>query len=386
MLREQRGDLASTIVDFCRFARANGFSAGVKETLDSLEAVRTVPTTDREALKFALRAGLCSSKEEWDFFDDVFEAFWSGFTPNPQPASQNSRHGQLPKVDRHGEEGSSWVLSGRSGDSRPPAEDERKGISGASIHERLKRTDFSLVPQNDQAALERIAQHLLRQMSLRLSRRLKITKPRAQVDLRRTIRQSIGRGGDPVDLRYKGKKLRQARLVIFLDVSGSMNLYSLFLLRFAHALQKHFKRADTFIFSTSLVDITDALRSQQLPDALKALSQKPAGWSGGTKIGKSLRDFNLLHSRRSLSRYTLFIILSDGWDTGEPEVLASELRTIKRRVKKLVWLNPLLGLDNYQPITRGIAAALPYIDVFAPAHNLESLLELERHLKPGVFG
>ncbi len=380
MLQEQRGDLARTVVDFCRFARANGFSAGVKETLDSLEAVRTVPTTDRETFKFALRAGLCSSKEEWDLFDDLFEAFWSGFTLNPQPASEDSRHIQRPKADRHGEEGKSWVLSGRSGGSVPRGEDEGKAISGASIHERLKKMDFSRVPQSDQAALERIAQHLLRQMSLRLSRKLKIAESRDRVDLRRTIRRSIGRGGYPIDLSYKGRKPRQARLVILLDVSGSMNLYSLFLLRFAHALQKHFQRADTFIFSTSLVEVTGALRSQQLPEALKQLSQKPAGWSGGTKIGESLGDFNRLHSRRSLSRDTVFIILSDGLDTGEPEVLASELRTIQRRVKKLVWLNPLLGLDNYQPIARGMAAALPYVDVFAPAHCLEGLLELGRHL------
>lgn len=386
MLQERSGGLAKAIVEFCRFARANGLSASVKETLGSLEAARTVPITDREAFKFALRTSLCSSKEEWDLFDNLFEAFWSGSEDNSQPASRKSGHSQLAKADGHGEEDSSWVLSVRSASSALREEDEGKGISGASIDERLKKTDLSKVPEGDLAALERISLHLLRQMSLRLSRRLKIMRSRGQVDLRRTIRLSIARGGDPIDLSYKGKKIRQARLVIFLDVSGSMNLYSLFLLKFAYALQKHFKRVDTFVFSTKLVEITDALRTQQLADALKALSQKAAGWSGGTKIGGSLRDFNLLYGAKLLSRDTLFIILSDGWDTGEPEMLAAELRTIKRRIKKLIWLNPLFGLDSYQPITRGMSAALPYIDVFAPAHNLESLLELERHLKPGVLG
>jgi uncharacterized protein with von Willebrand factor type A (vWA) domain len=137
---------------------------------------------------------------------------------------------------------------------------------------------------------------------------------------------------------------------------------------------------DTFLFSTELVEVTKILGARRLPDAFDALSQLAAGWSGGTKIGGSLRDFNLHHSRKLRSGDTLFMILSDGWDTGEPEALAAELAAIKRRVRMLIWLNPLLGLADYQPITRGISAALPHVDVFAPAHNLESLLELEKHL------
>jgi uncharacterized protein with von Willebrand factor type A (vWA) domain len=137
---------------------------------------------------------------------------------------------------------------------------------------------------------------------------------------------------------------------------------------------------DTFLFSTDVVEITDLLRTRDLPDALRGLSQRAAGWAGGTKIGESLRDFNRRHGRKLLSRNTVFIILSDGWDTGEPEMLAGELRVARRRVQKLIWLNPLLGLKDYAPVTRGISAALPYVDVFAAAHNLESLLALERVL------
>jgi len=164
-----------------------------------------------------------------------------------------------------------------------------------------------------------------------------------------------------------------------------MSLYSFFLLRFAHALQKHFKQADTFVFSTSLVDVTAALRRRHLPDAMRTLSGKAAGWTSGTKIGASLREFNQRYARRTLTSGTLFLILSDGWDTGEPEALAAELAAIKRRVKKLVWLNPLLAMDDYQPVTRGMAAALPFVDVFAPAHSLDSLLDLEKHLTRRVL-
>jgi uncharacterized protein with von Willebrand factor type A (vWA) domain len=358
---------ASQIVHFCRFLRDKGFAAGVSETLDSLAAAPLVPT---DSIKFALRSELCSSKEEWDRFDDLFAEFWG----------ENGRQELRPPHKLPPKERGAWALIGNDGNSAPRMEEESKQVTGASLHERLRRADFSDVPQEDQAALERIAERLMKRTSFRLSRRLKISESPAQVDLRRTIRRSIGRGGDPVELRYKGKKPKQARLVILLDVSGSMSLYSFFLLRFAHALQKHFQRAETFVFSTSLIDITSALRHEDLADALQALSRKAVGWTGGTKIGESLREFNLRYARKSLTSDTLFLILSDGWDTGEPEALAAELAAIQRRVKKLIWLNPLLGLDDYRPVTRGMAAALPYVDVFAPAHSLDSLLDLEKHL------
>jgi hypothetical protein len=150
--------------------------------------------------------------------------------------------------------------------------------------------------------------------------------------------------------------------------------------RFAYALQSRFHRMHTFLFSTNVVEISDLLRACNLPEALRRLSQRPAGWSGGTRIGESLQQFNQLYGKKLLSRDTIFLILSDGWDTGEPELLAAQLRAARQRVQKILWLNPLLGLKDYKPITRGMAAALPYVDVFAPANNLESLLALERYL------
>ena len=185
-----------------------------------------------------------------------------------------------------------------------------------------------------------------------------------------------------IDLRYKGPKKEQPKLVILLDVSDSMNPYSFFLLKFAYVLGKRSKDVKSYIFSTVLVEITGLLRARRISDALRMLSEITMGWSGGTKIGGSLREFNSRYAAL-LSRKTVFIILSDGWDTGEPEELAAEMKKIRRRVAKLIWLNPLLGLDDYQPVTRGMSAALPFVDLFAPAHNLQSLLALEEHLKPG---
>jgi uncharacterized protein with von Willebrand factor type A (vWA) domain len=367
--------MASNIVAFCRFCRDSGFSAGVKETVNALAAASSVGVSNREVLKSALRAVLCSTKDEWDQFDELFAAFWSSTQPGSEIPQRERR-----QPNRRLPQGAVTVLMGSSQAGRPIEEDGGKSVGGATVHERLKRTDFSEAPQHDLPELERMAMRLLAQMSRRLSRRLKSLKQRRQVDLRRTIRRNISRGGDLIDLSYKARKTQQDRLAVLLDISGSMNPYSLFFLRFAYALQRHFKRVDTFLFSTQLIEVTGLLRGRRPTEALESLARQATGWSGGTKIGESLRDFLRHYGSRILSHDTVFIVLSDGWDTGPPEALAAQLESIRRRVRKVIWLNPLLGLPEYQPVTQGMSAALPYIDLFAPAHNLESLLALERHL------
>lgn len=378
MVQEAKFRPGAAVVEFCRFARENGLSGGVKETLDCLRAARAVGVGDRETFKLALRTVLCSSKDDCDLFDDLFERFWRTRKERTAAATDHKRPKQ-PTDEWSRPQGGALELLGASSDFRA-TDDPGKAVIGATALERLRRVDFSQIPRSDLPDLERVALRLLRQMSARLSRRLKTMQPRGPVDLRRTIRRSISRGGEPVYLSRKGRKLERARLVILLDVSGSMNAYSLFLVRFAYALQKHFRRVNTFLFSTQLREITTALRTRDLPEALEALSQEPAGWSGGTRIGESLRDFNRVYGARLLSRDALVMILSDGWDTGEPEIIARELNAIQRRSRQIIWLNPLLGVEEYEPLTRGMAAALPFIDVFAAAHNLESLLELERQL------
>jgi uncharacterized protein with von Willebrand factor type A (vWA) domain len=377
MRQEEPDRSAASIIEFCHFARTNGLLAGVQQTLAAIEAAKAIGEADRQGFAIALRTVLSSSKEEWDLFNQLFEAFWSASQRRSGPASGEAREA---KVSTHRPKASSRTLMSHSGSEASSPEGEGKAVSGASAQQRLQKVDFSNAGHDDLVLLEQISLRLFRKMSLRLSRRLKIRNLADRVDMRRTIRRSIPRGGDPIVLAFQGRKPRKHRLVIFLDISGSMNSYSLFLVRFAYALQKYFKRVDTFLFSTDVVDITDVLRTRDLPDALRGLSQRAAGWAGGTKIGESLRDFNRQHGRKLLSRNTVFIILSDGWDTGEPEMLAAELGITKRRVQKLIWLNPLLGLKDYAPVTRGMSAALPYVDVFAAAHSLESLLALERYL------
>jgi uncharacterized protein with von Willebrand factor type A (vWA) domain len=259
------------------------------------------------------------------------------------------------------------------------AEDEERTTTGASAAERLKRTDFSQIPVSDLPFLEQIALQLWKRMSMRLVRRWRIYGESGPVDLRRTIRHSINHGGEPVDLIRKGKKKRKMRLVMLLDVSGSMDLYSAFLLRFVYALNLYFKRVDSFLFSTRLVPVSQMMRKDKLISVMNELSENVQEWSGGTRIGESLNEFNTKFAPKLLNKNTIVVILSDGWDTGAPELLGDQLAKMKHRARKIIWLNPLLGLPGYEPLTQGIVAAKPFTEIFIPAHNLESLLQLEKY-------
>jgi uncharacterized protein with von Willebrand factor type A (vWA) domain len=176
------------------------------------------------------------------------------------------------------------------------------------------------------------------------------------------------------------RRILKTKLVVLCDVSGSMDLYSRLLVQFLYALQNQLGRMETFVFSTRLHRITEGLRGHSYEVALSRLGDV-RDWSGGTKIGESLRAF-YQDWRRLLDRDTVVLVLSDGWDTGDPAVLADALVAIRRRSGKIIWLNPLLGSPDYQPLTQGMVAALPHVDAFLPAHNLESLRDLARHLKP----
>ena len=371
-------DVARTIVEFCRFAREKGLTPGIQGTLDALDAAAALGVQNWDEVKFGLRSVLCASKDDWDLFEECFGAFWRESAPKA-PSNRNRVPRKQPTTYGR-ERDSTSLMSTGSGEDVSSEKDGAQAVSGASSRDRLTQADFSTLSPSDMATLEQISLRLFKQMSRRLARRRRIATSRGQVDLRRTIHRNISRGGEPMNLRYRERRPRPRRLVTLLDISGSMSSYSVFLVKFLYALQKHFRRVDTFLFSTGLVEITSLFRTPRLQEALQALSQQPAGWSGGTNIGGSLGEFNQIHLRKLRSSDTLFMIFSDGWDTGDPGVLAGELCAVKRRVRRLIWLNPLLGMKDYQPIASGMSAALPHVDVFAPAHNLESLLALEKHL------
>jgi uncharacterized protein len=375
--RTDADNLKRAVVRFCRCARANGLGSG-RTTLDCLQALRIVQDAGAAAIEDALRSVLCSSKQDWDLFAKLFALAWEG----PAPARSSPKKSGKNRFSSYGLGREKSVLKLFTGADRLNLDPHpEKAISGASVAERLTKTDFAQIPQADLQELERLSLRLLRRMSYRISRRLRLTERRGVVDLRRTIRRNLLHGGELIELRHKKNRRQRAKLVLLLDVSDSMNPYSLFLLKFAYALRQCAREVSAFIFSTRLTDISAVLNAKSWSDATERLSEMTTGWNGGTKIGGSLQLFNERFGTRLLSKNSALIILSDGWDTEAPAALVNELRKIKNTSKQLIWLNPLLGLPGYEPVTRGMSAALPYIDVFAPAHNLESLLQLERHLK-----
>jgi uncharacterized protein with von Willebrand factor type A (vWA) domain len=193
------------------------------------------------------------------------------------------------------------------------------------------------------------------------------------------MRQSLRTGGDVVELRFRERRRRKTKLVLLCDVSGSMDLYSRFLLQFLYALQNCFARVETFVFSTRLNRVTEQLRRRPYAAALRRLSTGVDDWSGGTCIGECLAAF-AAGWPRLVDRRTIIVVVSDGWDAGNPTVLGATLAALRARAGRMVWLNPLLGSPSYRPETRGMVAALPHLDVFAPVHNLASLRALARHL------
>jgi uncharacterized protein with von Willebrand factor type A (vWA) domain len=252
---------------------------------------------------------------------------------------------------------------------------------GASRRDSLASVDFRKIADPEALAeAHKLAERLARAMRARLTRRDRAARQGRRIDLRRTIRASLPTGGMPFDLVRLRRRHVPLQLVVLLDASGSMNLYTAVFVRFVHGILDQFLEADAFLFHTQLVHVSDALREKDAGRALDRLGLMAQGVGGGTKIGESLATFNRWHAARVIHSRTCVMILSDGYDTGVPELLAAEMAALRRRCKRIVWLNPMIGWEGYEPSARGMAAALPHVDLFAAAHTLESLAALEPYL------
>ncbi len=367
--------ITESILGFAAFARSHDFNVGIREVQDALTACSTGLIQEKKSMQYTLKAIFCGSAEDTLRFDEHFERYWQTLEDSRKSGIEiKSRMPSASKAVK------SLVFIGKGQASEEKPQEDAKNVSGTNNKERLRKTDFSRVSDIDSAHLEKLATDLWRQMGKRLRRKMKNTTMHGTLDIRRTIRNNISSGGSMLELSFKDKKPEKYRLVILLDVSGSMDKYSFYLLRFILALREHFQNIEAFVFSTQLVRITDFLRVKNLDSVLTFLSKGTDHWSSGTKIGACLQEFNSRFAKRVLNGRTMTLVLSDGLDTGEPELLANELNKIKRRSRRLIWLNPLKGTEGYQPLARGMKAALPEIDIFKSAHSLESILELERYL------
>lgn len=376
--------LSGQITGFTRFARQNRFNIGIQETLDSHRLAESIDITNKKQLKLGLKSLICTSVSDWDRFDAVFDRYWQPIRERQNAQTtiggKSSRQASLAEMIRSGSGGNFDIPEGNSLDNIG-ASDSNMSHGGASATELEQKKDFSQL--NNPAELrhlEDIAERLARRIRQRLLRRQRIHRHGNQIDMRRSFRASLRYGGLPLDLKLRKRRRQLPKLVILLDVSRSMSVYSYLFLRFARGILSAFKGSDAFAFHTRLIHIGETLRDASQRKLDEKMSLISTGWDGGTRIDQSLKMFNRDYARNLLGSRSIVIIVSDGYDTGEPQALVEQLKRIKSRARKLLWLNPLLGLENYAPITQCMQAALPLIDVFAPAHNLESLAALEDHL------
>jgi uncharacterized protein len=367
--------ITQSIVAFAQFARSHGMNVGLLEAQDALLAADAGLLSSRVHFKSALKTIMCKSPEESRIFEKIFLLYWD---TNPidlqSPKSKTSILGLVEKKTN-----ASLVMLGRG--KSESEETEAKNVSGANETERLKTTDLAKIGEMDAAHLEELSRKLFREMAIRMRRRLKESQKKGPVYLRRTIRKSIPFGGEPLELFRRSKKPKKQRLIVLLDVSGSMDKYSHYLLRFICALREQFRQLEAFIFSTSLLRVTRALQFSRIGLVLATIGSQAENWSGGTRIGACLQEFTDKYGKQLLNGSPTVLVLSDGLDTGEPEQLGKAMRSIQLRAKRIIWLNPLKGMKGYEPTARGMKAALPAIDEFRPAHNLKSLLELENILQ-----
>jgi uncharacterized protein len=375
------------MVRFVRLLRANGFSAGVAEAADASRALGLVDALNPGQARNTMRAIFASREREWHRFDELFDAFWLGRMRPRQTVLKKISPGTL--RERLAGEGETSTREGTladyfdwsAGEDREIAVSGEGRNAGASAGENLARADFGKV--TDPEELERLhdlAGLLAQRLRYRLSRRRRAGRKGDRLLLRRTFQRSVSSGGMPLKLYRARRKPKPFKIVVFVDVSGSMDLYSLFFTRFVYALTQTIAKTESFIFHTRLVHITGTLAQANPMKFMEKVALISQGWSGGTRIGASLAEFNERYAAALVGSRTIAIIVSDGFDTGPASALAAELQRLKRRVKRIIWLNPLLGRESYEPRAAGMAAALPYLDLFASAHNLESLTALEDEL------
>lgn len=381
--------LRHRLAGFVRSLRDSGFKVGLAETNDALRLLNTPIMNRSGSLRAAYRSLFCGRLSDWQRFDEIFDAYWTGrgVKSGVKVSGSNTRKGtktirELVDAQGNRQETIAGDVERQPGEEDEDTEETPSGRrEGASIAENLGQVDIRNI--HDPEALEKahdLAERLARSMRVRLTRRDRQKRKGPRLDLRRTIRHSIAHGGTPIELIHKGPRSRQLRLVILLDASGSMNNYTGVFTRFVHGILDNFREAEAFLFHTRLVHVSSALSERDAARALDRMGLMAQGVGGGTKIGEALADFNRFHAARVIHSRTCVMILSDGYDTGAPEILGEEMARLRRRCRRIAWLNPLIGWEGYTPAAGGMQAALPHVDLFAPAHNLDSLAALEPYL------
>ena len=376
---------AARMVGFMAHLRSHGLRLGVGETATALSALTHVSAADPVAARHALRAVCTGSAEDVQSFDDLFDAFWLNggrvlqkVIPTAQTGDDAVHSSRNAKTENQAAgEGALSTPDGGEGESEADGEGK---LVASLVTATLKKDLRDLVDPEDIAEAQKIARNLGAALRDRRSRRRKAARRGDQIHFRKLIRQSLATGGEPLRLPRKKRPDRPLKIVAICDVSGSMTVYAQVFLAFIAGLMRGDDTADAYLFHTRLVRISDALRDRDAMRALGRLSLLADGFGGGSRIGGSLTDFARGYARRFVDGRTVVMILSDGYDTDTPDLISDALSALKRRGCKIIWLNPLKGWDGYEPVARGMAAALPHLDLFRAANTLADLAALEPEL------
>jgi uncharacterized protein with von Willebrand factor type A (vWA) domain len=356
------------VVTFGRVLREAGLEIGPGRVADALQALDAVDLARQEDVYFSLRQTLVSRHDELDLFDRAYSA-WFLRAPVLPPVRQRTAAETLTRVG----ESPTDRLRADETDEQPGDDPLELGASG---HELLRDKDFAELTGDELRRVRELIARIARTRPERSSRRRTADARGDRLDVRRLIRHSLRTGGDPLDRPYRARKAVPRKLVVLCDVSGSMDSYARALLLFLHAVVGTGRGVEAFAFGTRLSRLTPDLATRDPDAALQRCTEAVVDWGSGTRIGASLREFNEVYGRRALSRGAIVLIVSDGWEREDPDLVGREMAKLARAAYAVIWVNPLKGNPEYQPLAGGMRAALPYVDRFLPGHNLRSLEEL----------
>jgi uncharacterized protein with von Willebrand factor type A (vWA) domain len=363
---------------FTRLLRHAGIPIGLDQVIEFTRALEWVDLASREQVYFTARCLLVRRSEHLRLFDVLFNRFWRRLTGDPA-----ARRQPMPRAPRHRRRAQPFTIAtymaykARMGDPEIDVAD-RSGT--ASDSEVLQRKDFSLMTDDELEQIKLLIQRLSWRIRLRETRRRVPAGNGGLLHMRAVVRDAAQHGGVPLQLAWQRRKVKQRPLVLIADISGSMEKYARLLLQFLYSVTHSLKHVESFVFGTRLTRITGQLKVRNIDRAIDQAAREVVDWAGGTRIGASLHAFNRQWARRVLHRGAIVLIISDGWEHGDSELLAREMRFLQHRCHRLIWLNPLMGRSTYQPIVGGMRAALAHVDDFLPIHNFQSLTDLARHL------
>ena len=383
MASDQSGHILHNLLLFGHLLRRLGLNVHQGRMVDAVHVLEDIGMTHRVDVRSALRTLLVHRREDLPVFDEAFEVFWR--QRKDRMSSMDLRSMGEQRRYRRVEAGPpppGQSSDGSDSQAQDPDEQyDRIDLTRTfSTREVLREKDFAGFTPEETLQARQLMASLRWSPGLRLTRRKERGRGPA-LDVRRTLRDSAQYGGELMHLRTRRRKEKPRRLVVICDVSGSMERYTRMLLHFIHSLYGGLEsRVEAFLFATRLTRITKQLGQRDIDQAVSEVAKAVPDWSGGTRIGAALREFNFRWARRTLGWGSIVLIVSDGWDRGEPETLSEEMARLQRSCRRLIWLNPLAGAEDYEPLTQGMRAAAPYVDDLLPVHNLAALLDLASYL------